>query len=444
MITNFRWRLLAFSRKIWVRAALYSMVGVVAALASVHLGQWVPERVATSLGANAVGSILQVIAASMLSVTIFALSTLVGALLNAAAASPRASRIVVEDPTAQGILAVFLGVFVFSLVGIIALSTGAYSAGQRFVLFVFTLAFVVVTVASLIRWIQHITQLGRIEDSVERLERASIEAFEKHRRAPQFGGVSWNDDADPPDADAILLMSDRAGYVRHFDIEALVSHLEPSQRVWVLARPGTFVGPNRPLALVARGASGAVISDDDLESLRNSWLVGETRNFDQDPRFGVCVLAEVASKALSPGINDVGTAIGVLGRLVRVLATLDRNAEQPNEGGVEHAQVRVRPIVALDMLRDAFRSIARDGAGAIELGLRLQATLAHVARLRPRGDVLQGDLGEAAAAIADDALARARSALELPADVSELEAASRQLRSSGPPELAVGRSSSDP
>lgn len=428
MITNFRWRLLAFARRISMRATLYSLLGVAAALASLALGHLVPESVATSLGADAVGSILQVIAASMLSVTIFALSTLVGALANAANASPRASRMVVEDPTAQSILASFLGVFIFSLVGIIALSSGAYGAGERFILFVFTLPLVVVTVASLIRWIQHITQLGRIEDSIERLERASTAAIEKHRRTPQFGGASWSPDTDPPDADAIPLLTETAGYVQHFDIAALASQLAPTQRVWVLARPGAFVGPNRPLALVARAESGESLPADVLVALRKAWLVGDTRNFDQDPRFGLCVLAEVASKALSPAINDVGTAIGVLGRLVRVLATLDRGDDESPEP-TRHDNVLVRPIAALDMLQDAFRPVARDGANAVELGLRLQATLAHVARLHPRADVLEGAMGEAAAEVARDALVRARSTLESPADVAELEDAASHLLS---------------
>lgn len=130
MLTNLRWRLLTFSRKIWVRSALYSLAGVAAVLLSIALGGFVPESVATSIGDDAVGSILRVIAASMLSVTIFALSTLVGAQAHATTASPRATSLVVEDPTAQSILASFLGVFIFSLVGIIALSSGAYGSGE--------------------------------------------------------------------------------------------------------------------------------------------------------------------------------------------------------------------------------------------------------------------------------------------------------------------------
>lgn len=436
MLTNLRWRLITSARRIWVRAALYSLVGVAAALVSVALGDYVPDPVAKAIGGDAVGSLLQVIAASMLSVTIFALSTLVGALTSAAQASPRASRVVAQDPTAQSILAAFLGVFIFSLVGIIALSTRAYGAGGRSVLFLFTLALIVVIIGSLIRWIQHITQLGRLDDTVQRLESASVTAFEQHRLAPQLGGTAWNPESEPPDADATPLLVECAGYIQHFDLHEVARHLLPDQRVWIMARPGAFVGPNRPLALIARAEPGKPIPEVVLTSLRKAWSVGGTRSFDQDPRFGLCVLAEVASKALSPAVNDVGTAIGVLGRLVRVLATLAPTEGVPTASSACHAHILVAPITALEMLRDAFRPIARDGAGAVELGLRLQAALAHIARLNPPTDLLHGSMGEAAAATARDALDRARAALKSPADLAEVEAAAAHLLGQHPAQHA--------
>lgn len=433
MFSHLRWRLLAFSRRIWVRATLYSVVGLIAALASAVLGRFVPESLGTTLGSDAVGSILRVLAASMLSVTIFALSTLVGALASASQASVRATRLVGQDPTAQSILAGFLGVFIFSLVGIIALSSGAYGEGERFVLFLFTLPMVIFTVAALIRWIQHITKLGRLEDTMSRLEEAAVGAFGKHRLDPQLGGVAWEAESCPPDADAVPLLAEYSGYIMYFDIEALAKNLEPSQRAWVLARPGSFVGPNRPLALIGRPESGASIPARELALLRQAWLQGENRSFDQDPRFGLCVLAEVATKALSDAVNDVGTAIGVLGRLVRVFGGLEHARDEGEDDGrtlgVRHDNIMVEPIKALDALNDAFRPIARDGAGAIELGLRLQATLAHVARLRISDAALQGSMSEAAAVVAADALARARLALSSTADVAELEAAASHLLS---------------
>jgi len=59
---------------------------------------------------------------------------------------------------------------------------------------------------------------------------------------------------------------------------------------------------------------------DDLTRLINDCIVIDTtRSFEQDPRFGLIVLGEIGSKALSAGINDPGTAIDIISRQTRIL-----------------------------------------------------------------------------------------------------------------------------
>lgn len=63
------------------------------------------------------------------------------------------------------------------------------------------------------------------------------------------------------------------------------------------------------------------------------------------------MLAEIASRALSSGVNDPGTAIDVLGRAVRVLSLWeDCDASEPDE--VPYPRVRIPPV-ALGELFDA-------------------------------------------------------------------------------------------
>ena len=61
----------------------------------------------------------------------------------------------------------------------------------------------------------------------------------------------------------------------------------------------------------------------------SAFAIGDSRSYDQDPRFGLIVLGEIAAKALSPGVNDPGTAIQVIGAGVRLL---DVWLEPPGEG----------------------------------------------------------------------------------------------------------------
>lgn len=428
MFSNLRWRLVAFARKIWVRAVLYSFFGIAAALVSYLLGGFMQESVAKSLGGNSVETILQVLATSMLSVTIFAVSTLVGALSSASSnASPRAARLVVEDPTAQSILASFLGVFMFSLVGIIALSSGLYGSGERFILFLFTIVLVGIIVASLISWITHITTIGRLEDTNIRLERAAVQAFKSFLRDPHLGGTPWDPQKAPTDKDAIPIFAKGASYVRYFDIDAFAKHFEPEVKIWVLARPGAFVGPNRPLAMISSPPDGKEIPLSVLASARDTWVMSETRHFDQDPRFGFCVLAEVASKALSSAINDPGTAIDILGRITRVISVLDQRSEPDIKCNVRHFNIFLKPLTAIEVIEDAFRPIARDGAGVIEVGLRLQAVLGHIAMIKERDDLFSGNLGEAAVKMSKEALVRAESTSLPIFDLEKLRSAASHL-----------------
>jgi len=108
----------------WFRSTLYGAMGVATALAGAFLKFLIPAGLATRIGADSVGNILGILAASMLTVTTFSLSTMVSAYASASnSATPRAARLLIEDSRAQGALATFIGAFLFSIVGLIALST---------------------------------------------------------------------------------------------------------------------------------------------------------------------------------------------------------------------------------------------------------------------------------------------------------------------------------
>ena len=132
MKSKWRWWLGRLVRRIWFRATLFSIAGVLTALLAVAFSPYIPEELPTNIGADAVDKILGIIALSMLTVTTFSLSTMVSAYSAATTnVTPRATTLVMEDSTTQNVLATFVGSFLFSLVGIIALTTGAYGGTRR-------------------------------------------------------------------------------------------------------------------------------------------------------------------------------------------------------------------------------------------------------------------------------------------------------------------------
>ncbi|WP_022960918.1 DUF2254 domain-containing protein [Halopseudomonas pelagia] len=371
MISKWQWVLAQLTRMLWVRASLFALLAMVAALLAAAAERVMPEGLPVSIGADSVETILNILASSMLTVTTFSLTVMVSAYAAATTSvTPRAIRLLMQDTTTQNVLATFLGSFLFSLVGIIALSTEIYGERGRIVLFAFTLLVIVIIVITMLRWIDHLSLFGRVGDTTDRVEQATTKALNDRVESPCIGAHPWLDGQLPEGFTP--LYADSIGYVQHLDVEELSEYAqEHGLQVYVSSLPGSFVHGARPLAWFSCSAAGGA-DEVPQASLRAAFTVGKERSFDQDPRFGLAVLAEIASRALSPSMNDPGTAIDVIGRAVRILSGWPADAQilQGKEASCPHVWV---PALRLEELfEDIFTPIARDGAALIEVQIRLQ------------------------------------------------------------------------
>ncbi|WCJ65049.1 DUF2254 domain-containing protein [Agrobacterium tumefaciens] len=374
MKSKWRWWLGRLVRRIWFRATLFSIAGVLTALLAVALSPYIPDELPTKIGADAVDKILGIIASSMLTVTTFSLSTMVSAYSAATTnVTPRATTLVMEDSTTQNVLATFVGSFLFSLVGIIALTTGAYGDRGRVILFVVTLGVIVLIIVTLLRWIDHLSRLGRVTETTERVERATVEALRAWIDMPYLGGNRLSEQDKRMRGPNTPIYQASVGYVQHVDAGVLSALAEEfNVEIAVVAIAGKLVAPKIPLAWIT-----GKLPEEARERLAAAFTVGDVRSFDQDPRFGAAVLSEIASRALSPAVNDPGTAIDVISRAARVLAVLDNKSET---NGVEYPKLFVAPVTVEDLFDDLFLPIARDGAAIVEVSLRLQKTFAILAQ----------------------------------------------------------------
>ena len=168
-----------------------------------------------------------------------------------------------------------------------------------------------------------------------------------------------------------------------------------------------------PSALAAPTArsSCAVPTDIDAGQIAQAFVIGNQRTFDEDPRFGLIALSEIASRALSPGINDPGTAIDVIGTMVRLFTRWSEPVEEHDLQPGECDRVAVPEISLRDMFEDAFRPIARDGAGTIEVAVRLQKAFESLATIE------DATMRDVAIQHARWALDRAENTLEFPNDL---------------------------
>ena len=416
MLTSLRYRFKRLFSHIWAPITAYAVLGLAAAVVAVLLRDLIPSSWAFKIGADAIDGLLNILASSMLAVTTFSLSIMLSAFAAASStATPRAFLLLKTDRTAQQVLASFIGAFIFSLVGIVSLKIGIYGEGGRVILFAATILVLVLIIFNLVRWIGHLTDFGRLGDTMRRVEEAAADAMTRRLKTPWLGANPMRDRA-PPER-AVPLRSRAVGHVQFVNLsrlDSLADHAGCSIYIDVL--PGEFVYQGSVLAHVLNGPTGPDY-DALLDGIHGCFTIGMNRSFEQDPRFGMITLSEIASRALSPAVNDPGTAIDVVRRMTRVLSLW----QEMSEVEVEFTHLWIRGLQSQEMLRDAFAALTRDGAALYEVQVCVQRALLALVRLDPhifaKGAVVQSRR----------AMAFAREAMLIDADLAHLQEIADQI-----------------
>lgn len=400
-------------KRLWIRpmgVGALSVVGVFAASQLDNLGVGHSLPVVTP---QALEALLTIMTGSMLMIATFAVGAMVSAYASASnVATPRTFDLMIADDVSQNALSIFVGAFIFSTVALVALKSDQFESAGRFAVFGMAVVAFASVVVLFVRWVDRIARLGRMDETIDKVERATAAALIRRRDAPTLSAMLR--ESNEPEGQPVFSKS--TGYLQYIDVAGLQAWAEnANMRVTVESQPGTFVAPDCPLAYIH--PPPAADAETDAEEVINKFTIGRQRVFEEDPRFGLIVLSQIATRSLSPGINDPGTAIDIIGALVRLLVLWGEGSTSEDTGEEKYDRVMVPRIEARDLFDDAFSAIARDGAGLVEVSLRLQKALNSLATV---GD---DAMREAAVHHARLALARAEMTLQLPADLAAVRAA---------------------
>lgn len=378
------------------------------------------------ISAESLIELLSIMGSSMLVFAIFSVTSMLSAYAAAAgSATPRSFPLVLADDTSKNALSTFVGSFIFSIISLVAVQNGYLAQAGRLFLFLLTLGMLGAVVLTFIYWVDRVARLGRMSTTIQMVERATWKAMQYHLEHPRFDGAPVESTGGMP------VFAKQIGYVQSVDMRAVQSWAEAkTARVRVATLPGGFVSLQRPLLFIV--SIDATADAADFQVLSEAFRIGEQRVFDQDPRLGLCVLCEIGSRALSPAVNDPGTAIEVIGRQVRLLSnwgmqqvetesvsrasTFGTAGPRSESRAVRFDRVEVPELAAADMLDDAFGPLERDGAGLIEVGIRLQKAYQALAAIP------NPDLRRAVGQHADRAWQLAVLSIQLPNDRAQLEA----------------------
>lgn len=384
------WKQLWMERRnrLWVLPALNSVIAVAVALAAAWVPELLPGIRLPVVEAKTLDSLLGVVASSMLAVTTFSLSIMVSAFASASSGvTPRATELVMGDEGTRAAIANFLSAFMFSIVAQIALGMRYYGDNGRFILFVSTCLVLAWLMLTLLRWVRTLSSLGRLGNTLARIETAALEAMAGHWAQPFMRARPGEADSRPLEAapGSVCIRADDLRAVRRVDVDGLQDWAAAHAcTVHVRVRAGEQVGPGRLLAIVVPDAAADTQAEASRASVAKAVLAhlqfDAERTFDQDPRFGVIVLREAGQRALSAAINDPGTAIACLNAITRViLKGQHEGMAAPADVSQRHDRVTVPPLDATDFLEDGFDPLARDGGACFEVMVRMQKLLALIA-----------------------------------------------------------------
>jgi len=416
MLSRLKFYAVQAAESLWFRPAAYAGLSLLVLAAPPLVEPFIPWGWKDLISASTNETILTILASSLLAVAIFSLSAMVSALRAASdAATPRARPLLVGDAAAQNAISTFIGAFLFSLLGVVGTLLDVFSATGRVLLFVVTLVLVFVVVATLIRWLQRLSKLGDVMESIRRVEQATRGALQ-HEAAPRPASTLETRGFEP----GVAVWAQGPGFVQDIDLESLrgVCTRERLQ-IRIAARVGDFTDPYAPLVTLDAGASEAV-----EDAIRAAFTLGDQRYFQSDPRLGLTVLSEIASKALSPGINDPGTAIGALRAAQRVLDGWGRQdgAADAGAGPADSGPcVIVPPLTPDEAFALAFNPAAFDGGHRPDITTTLLSVYAGLRAAQPLV------FGPTAKAMAADLAARAEAHMSHAADIDGFRAELRRL-----------------
>lgn len=412
-INRIRFLLSRIKERLWVKPMVLCVLSVAGTFVAMLADDAGLSGVVPDVAQKSVESLLTIMASSMLVIATFSVGSMVAAYASASAgATPRSIPLVIADGVTQNAISAFIGAFIFSIVSLIVTQNDMFQSAGLFAMFAQTLLVFAIVIFTFVRWIDRIARLGRVVHTIEQVERAACEALNRRHHASTLGGVDTPVDHD--NHEVVHVYAKEVGYVQHIDMEELQScAMKMNFHVEVMALPGAFVSAWHPL-LCVRGCGNP-----DSRALSDAFEVSPNRAFEDDPRFGVVVLSEIAGKALSVGINDPGTAINVIGSMVRLLSLWQCQPDEDQVQAVKYDHVSVPRIKMDDLFDDAFTAIARDGAGIIEVSIRLQKALCALSK--------SDDPSMVAAAIRHSrmALVRSRLAMSLPEDIDAVLGASK-------------------
>lgn len=312
--------------------------------------------------------------------------TLVALSLASSQFGPRLLRNFMRDTTNQLVLGTFIATFLYCL---LVLRTIRREDAGGFVPHLSVTLGVVFALASLwvlIYFIHHVSVSIQADEVVARVG-AELDETMNRLFPEQLGeeGDAPEDAADRyKDAQPRIVSSGSDGYLQIIDVEALMSFARETDTVLSLnRRPGHYIV--RGMALL-HAFPAERVPEDMQQRLQGAFVLGNQRTAAQDVEFAILQLVEIATRALSPGVNDPFTAIACVDRLGSAFCRLAqrRFPAACRYDDAKRLSIITTPDTFTGLADAAFNPLRNYARSSVEVTLRLLESLAVIASVATR------------------------------------------------------------
>jgi len=397
---------------LWFRPGLIALLALLLALVTPYVDQSTKLKF-YAIGADNARAVLSAIASSMLTVVTLTFSILMVALtLTSQQFSPRVLRSFTSNHTAQNILGILIGAFLYSLLVLVTVIDTSDTTFVPLLSVLVAIAYAVIGIGAFIYFIDHIAKNIRVSYIIYTINEETVTLLHASE-LEQVGGNQKHIPLSDPLLDrhqATRVNARHAGYIQAIDTQRLaVLAQKQGYTIQIVGMTGDFVAKGRPLLYVwnrsalqnhserqsveadrnavTEAQEGAEIPDFEIPShvateLVQQFDIGVERTMFEDVLFGIRQLVDIALKALSPGINDPTTAVNCLHYLENILIHAAHSADQQISYYDEEGNLSLigRTVTFGTMVDLAFHQLRHYGCDDPTIALQLLSMLTNVAQ----------------------------------------------------------------
>lgn len=329
-------------------------------------------------------SILSTISGAMIGVagTVFSV-TLVALTLASSQFGPRLIKNFMYVKLNQVVLGSYVATYLYCL---LVLNSIKDSDGYTFIPAISILVAILVAIANIVLLIIFIHQIAvsiqadRVISDISDFIANQLETLFPEKMGEQKESAGKIDIATAISAyqKQISIKSPKSGYLQYISSEVLVDLVSKQDSLLrVHHRPGSYLVKGIEIAELLAHSKW---EQEKIEMLLNQFVIGKTKTPQQDLEYSIHQMVEIASRALSPGVNDPYTAIACIDNLTSTMAYLAQ-AKFPSEYRLDE-EGNLRVIAnALDfegVLDAAFNQIRQFSAGSTAVIIRLMEALTTI------------------------------------------------------------------